>query len=106
MLVRPVAMILEMAVQYLLCRALTNFPGGARRHRARIDSVKITPRGEHVDASARRRAAGARRDKAAIERGEKRSAFRFPAAIDQFALVAQLRPPRCPYRHALAEGFG
>jgi hypothetical protein len=66
---RPVAMILDMAVQYLLGRALTNLPGGARRHRARIDPVKITPRGEDVDASARRRAARAGRDKAAIERG-------------------------------------
>ena len=82
---RPVAMILDMAVQYLLGRALTYLPGGARRHRARIDPVKITPRGEHVDASARRRAARAGRDKAAIERGKERSAFRFPAAIDECA---------------------
>ena len=58
---------------------------GAHRHSTRINAIEIASRGEHIDASARWSAAWSGLDKAAIERGEERRFFRFPAVIDKSA---------------------
>src|SRR5208282_5473233 len=67
---RPLAVLLAMALEEEAGRFPAELPGGGRRHGAAVERVKIAPGGEHVEASARGRTRRPRLDKAAIEPGE------------------------------------
>ena len=90
---RRLAMRLQMRAHDFVGGEPAEIHRGRRRQRARIGGEEIAAGRQHVAPSARRRAGRARRDAAAVERGEQRRAFGLGA-----------RPPRADRRCRRARG--
>ena len=83
---RPVAMVLRIACNHLLRRALADFPGGAGGHGARVDGIEIAPGRQHIKPAARGRARRAGLNKATIERAQQTADFRLRRGLQIAAI--------------------